>query len=167
VALKSLGTVEMEAGNLERAAQVPQEALARDQQEGDLRGVANAQQVLAWVSLRAGRAREARGLQSGMVDYVVSCGDTEFLATTLETSACIAAELGEGPRAARLLGAVEALRQEAGIPVPQPDAALFERFLAPARAAIARRVWDAELAAGRALTQQQAATLLISPMPGT
>ena len=166
-ALMNLGVVEMEAGNLERATQVLHEALALARQEGDLRGAAIAQDSLAWVSLRAGRAREARDLLSGMVDYVVSCGDTEFLAEALETSACIAAELGEGLRAARLAGAAETLRQKTGIPVPQPDAALFERFLAPARAAIARQAWDAELAVGRALTQQQAAALLVSPMPTT
>jgi predicted ATPase/class 3 adenylate cyclase len=167
VALMNLGVVEMEAGNLERATQVLQEALALDRKEGDLRSVANAHQVLAWVSLRAGRAREARDQLSGTLDYAVSCGDPEFLAETLETSACTAAELGEGLRAARLAGAAEALRQKAGIPVPQPDAALLERFLAPARATIARQAWDAELAAGRALTQQQAAALLSSPMPST
>jgi hypothetical protein len=42
---------------------------------------------------------------------------------------------------------------------------LLERFLAPARAALAPEQWDAELAAGRALSQQQAATLLTSPSP--
>jgi hypothetical protein len=119
------------------------------------------------VSLRAGRAREARDLQSGMLDYVVSCGDPEFLATTLETAACITAELGEGLRAARLAGAAEAIRHKSGTPIPQPEAALLERFLAPARAATAHQAWDAELAAGRALTQQQAATLLVSPIPST
>jgi predicted ATPase/class 3 adenylate cyclase len=165
--LMNLGLVETVAGNLERATQVLQEALALARKEGDLRGAAIAQDSLAWVSLRAGRAREARDLQSGMVDYVVRCGDTEFLAETLETSACIAAELGEGLRAARLTGAADAIRQKIGIPIPQPEAVQIERFLAPARAAIARQGWDAELAAGRALTQQQAAALLISPTPGT
>ena len=166
-ALMNLGVVEMGAGNLERASQVLQEALALARQEGDLQGVAVAQDSLAWVSLRAGRAGEARDQLSGMVDYAVSCGDTEILAAALETSACIAAELGEGLRAARLTGAAEALRQKAGTPVPQPDMAVLERFLAPARATIARQAWDAELAAGRALTQQQAAALLASPTPGT
>jgi predicted ATPase/class 3 adenylate cyclase len=167
VALSNLGGVESDAGNFDRATQLLQEALARDRKEGDLRGVAIGQDGLAWVSLRAGRAREARDLQSGMLDYVVSCGDPEFLATTLETAACITAELGEGLRAARLAGAAEAIRHKAGTPIPQPEAALLERFLAPARATIARQAWDAELAAGRALTQQQAATLLVSPIPST
>jgi predicted ATPase/class 3 adenylate cyclase len=166
-ALMNLGVVEMGAGNLERATQVLQEALALGRQEGDLQGVAIAQQVLAWVSLRAGRAGEARDQLSGMVDYAVSCGDTEILAAALETSACIAAELGEGLRAARLTGAAEALRQKGGTPVPQPVMAVLERFLAPARAAVARQAWDAGLAAGRALSQLQAAALLASPMTST
>lgn len=101
----------------------------------------------------------------GMVDYVVSCGDPELLATTLEMSACSAAQLGEGLRAARLTGAAEAIRQKLGIPIKQPDATVIEGFLAPARAAIAPQEWDAELAAGRALTQQQAAALFASPIP--
>ena len=44
----------------------------------------------------------------------------------------------------------------------QPE--LLEQFLAPARATIAPEQWDAALAAGRALTQQQAAALLASPL---
>lgn len=49
------------------------------------------------------------------------------------------------------------------MPIPDLDAALLERFLAPARAMTARDAWDAELAAGRALTEEQAITLLVSP----
>jgi hypothetical protein len=44
-------------------------------------------------------------------------------------------------------------------PIP---AGLLEQFLAPARTGIGPEAWDAELAAGRALTQQQAITLLLS-----
>jgi hypothetical protein len=95
--------------------------------------------------------------QRALAGYVVSCGDPELLATTLEMSAANA-QLGEARRAARLTGAVQAVRHKTGIPVKQPE--LLERFLAPARAAIAPEQWDAELAAGRALTQQQAAALL-------
>ena len=38
-------------------------------------------------------------------DYVASCGNTDILIESLELSACVAAELGDGPRAARLAGA--------------------------------------------------------------
>jgi tetratricopeptide (TPR) repeat protein len=159
-ALTNLGQAESDAGNFDRATQVLQEALAVDRKQGDILGVAIDQQSLAGVSLRAGRAREARDQLSGMVDYVASCGDPELLASTLELAAAATADLGEGLRAARLTGAAEAVRQKTGIPIKQPE--LLERFLAPARARIAPEEWGDELAAGRALSQQQAAMLLVS-----
>jgi predicted ATPase/class 3 adenylate cyclase len=163
VRLANLGNLEIEAGNLERAAQVLQEALALYREEGYPLGVANAQQALATASLLSGRAAEARDLLSRTFDYVASSGDPELLVNILEPSACVAAELGDHRRAALLAGAAEGIRDAAGMPMPQPDLALLERFLGPARATIPRAAWDAELAAGRALTREQAVTLLVSP----
>jgi predicted ATPase len=162
-ALTNLGQLEADARNFDRATQVLQEALAIDQAQGDMLGVAIDQQSLAGVSLRAGRAREARDLLSSMAGYVVSSGDPELLATTLEMCALNAAQFGEALRAARFIGAAQGIQQKTAITVKQPE--MLEEFLAPARAAIAPEQWDAELAAGRALTQQQAATLLVPPSP--
>jgi len=136
-ALTNLGQLESDADNFDRATQVLQEALAIDRKQGDMHGVAIDQQSLAGVALRAGRAREARDLLAGLADYIVSCGDPELLATTLEMSAANAAQLGQALRAARLTGAVEAVRQKTGIPIKQRDVVVLERFLAPARAALA------------------------------
>ena len=162
IALTTLGQVESAAGGYDRAAQLLHQALALHRKLGDSEGVAIAQQSLAVVGLHTGRIEEARDLLMSTLDYVTGSGDTEFLADTLELSGCIAAGLGDCPRAARLAGAAEALRQQVGIPRSVYDEALLERFLAPARAATQPGVWDAELAAGRALTQQQAAELLRS-----
>jgi predicted ATPase len=164
-ALTNLGQLEAAAGNFDRATQVLQEALAIDTKQGDILGVALDQQSLAGVHLRAGRAADARDLLAAMADYVVSCGDPELLATTLEMCAANAAQLGEGLRAPRLVGAAEAIRRKTGIPIKQPE--MLEEFLAPVRATTAPAEWDAALAAGRALTQQQAAALLASPVPST
>jgi len=82
------------------------------------------------------------------------------LATTLELSACIAASRGTNLRAARLAGAAETIREQAGIPRLAEDTDLLEQFLAPARASTAPESWDSELAIGRALSQQDAAALL-------
>ncbi|MGO8956869.1 MAG: ATP-binding protein [Streptosporangiaceae bacterium] len=158
--LVNLGNVEIDAGNLDHASRVLQEALTLHHQQGNVVGIANSQLSLATVSLRAGRAAEARDLLSRTFDYVASSSDPEFLAQTLEAFACITAELGECLRAARLAGAAEAIRQKAGMPIPEPSSVLLERFLGPARAIIPRVAWDAELAAGRALTQEQAVALL-------
>jgi hypothetical protein len=43
------------------------------------------------------------------------------------------------------------------------EAAMVEEHLAPARAVVMPDEWRAELAAGRALTQQEALTALLSP----
>ena len=138
-----------------------QEALSLDRTNGDLLGVAIDQQALAVTSLHAGRGGEAHQLLSATIDYVVSSGDTEFLANTLELAAGVAAQLADAPRAARLAGAAEGVRQRASLPIPVRDAAILQTFLAPARASLPRRAWDAELTAGRALNQQQAAELLV------
>ena len=165
VALGNLGAVETLADNLERAEHVLQEALTINSKQGNAFGVVLGQQSLTLVSLRAGRLREASERLSATFDYVVHSGNINALVTSIELSACIAAELGDGMRAARLVGAAETIRHEAGMPIWQPDLAILERFVAPARAATARQAWDAELAAGRALTQQEAVTLLLSPSP--
>jgi len=160
VALSNLGQVESGAGNFDRATQVLQQALALDQKEGDVFGVAVDQQSLAMVLLRAGRPHQARDMLSRALDYVVSSGDPDFVANVMELAACIMAQLGDGPRAARLVGAAETIRQKAGLLIAPSDAILLEQFLAPARAATDPQEWAAELAAGAALTQAQAVTLL-------
>lgn len=161
-ALTNLGQVEGNAGNYDRATQLLHEALALDHKQGDLQGEAVDQQSLAEIGLRTGQIQQARAQLAGMLGYATGSGDTEFLAYTLELAACIAAAGGDGPQAARLTGAADGLRQQLGIPRPAKDQALLERFLAPAAAATASSAWHAELAAGQALTQQQAAELLRS-----
>jgi predicted ATPase/class 3 adenylate cyclase len=167
IALTNLAMLEDEAGNLGRAAHLIRESLTLDRKRGDMFVAVRHQQALASVSLHAGRVLEASTLLTETSDYVASSGNTIFLATALELSACVAAELGDGLRAARLIGAAEAVRHKAGTPPYQSEVAFFERYLAPARAAINRGTWDAELAAGRALTHDQAVTLLKSPAPSS
>ena len=110
-ALTNLGQAECEAGNLDRAARVLREALALDQKQGDAWAAVIDQQSLAVVSLRAGRALEASDMVSATFGYLAGSGDIGILISAFELSACIAAELGDGVRAARLTGAAEAARQ--------------------------------------------------------
>jgi predicted transcriptional regulator len=98
-----------------------------------------------------------------MFDYVASCGDAVLLATTLEMAAAMLAQLGESLRAARLTGAAQGIRQRVGVPIQEPE--MLEGFLAPARATVAPEEWLAELAAGRGVTQPEAAALLVASGP--
>ena len=158
--------MEATAGNYGQATQLLHEALVLDQKQGDLQGQAVDQQSLAEINLHTGQIKEAQVLLRDMLDYATGSGDTEFLAYTLELAACIAAGLGDCPRAARFAGAADGLRQKLGIPRPAKDEALLEGFLVSAQAATLASVWDAELTAGRALTQPQAAALLRSAAQG-
>ena len=163
--LTNLGQLESAAGDFDRATQALREALTLDSEQGDLLGVALDQQSLALVSLRAVRPSEARELLSGTFDYVASSGNTSLLANILELSAAITAELDDPLPAARLAGAAEGVRQRSGTLRTDREAARMERYLTPARTAVAAQAWAAELAAGQALTQQEAVTLLLSPSP--
>jgi predicted ATPase/Tfp pilus assembly protein PilF len=161
-ALSNLGLTEAIADDFDRATEVLQEAVALDEKLGDQLGLVYDTHGLTMISLRAGRTEEARDLLSARLDFVASAGDSDILASTLELAACIAAGLGEPPRAARLAGAAEAVRQIAGMPIAEHDAKLLEGFLAPACATTTGAEWDAEYGAGRALSQEQAATLLLT-----
>jgi len=163
-ALSNLGATELAAANFDRATQLLQESLALSRKLGNLEREALIQLWLAAISLRAGRTSEAHDLLCSSFGYIVSSGDIPQLAHTMEVAATIVAELDE-LRAARLTGAAQAIRQRLGAPITPIPAGLLEQFLAPARANIAPDQWDAELAAGRALTQQQAITLLLSLKP--
>jgi hypothetical protein len=158
----NLGQVETTAGNLGRAARLLEEALALHQKLGDVMRVAIIQLSLALNRLFSGRVREAKELLSSTLGYITSSGHTLFLIDALELSAAIAAQLGHCRRAARLTGAAETMRHKAGMPAPQSDADILEHFLAPARAATAPEDWNAELTAGRTVTEQEAVELLRS-----
>jgi len=161
-ALTNLGQTELFANHLDLAMERLREALALNRKHGNSMGATVDLTSLAYCHLLTGHPLEARDLLSGAFDYLASSGDAEAAADVLELAACIAAELGEGPRAARLAGAASALRELAGMPIPPEDAEALEGYLARARAATAPGEWETALAAGRALTQEQAIALLIS-----
>jgi predicted ATPase/class 3 adenylate cyclase len=161
-ALENLGQLESAAGHFDRAGEVLREALALEIEHGDLFGMTVARHSLALVSLRAGRPAEARDLLCGIFDHIASSGNTALLINTLEVAAVIVGQLGDPLRAARMAGAAEAIRQESGMLMTEPEAAMLQEYLAPARAAVSPQEWDAALAAGRTLTQTEAVTVMRS-----
>jgi tetratricopeptide (TPR) repeat protein len=158
-ALTNLAQVESAAGDFGSATQLLEEALEVNAARGDTLGAAIARQSLAVISLRADRAEEARQLLLEILPDVASSGDAEFLATTLELFAAVCARTGDQRRAAQLAGATQTIRGLAEMPIPEPDAAFLETFLAPAAAALGPQAWAQELAAGQALSLDEAIEL--------
>jgi len=160
--LVNLAQLESAAGNLDRAAELAREALERDRARGDLFGAAIDQHTLALIYLRADRAAEARGALAEIIDYIASSGNTSMLINSVELAAAISAGLGAALPAARLAGAAETLREESSMRISDQELALIEALLAPVRSTVTADSWDAELAAGRALGQQEATVLMSS-----
>jgi non-specific serine/threonine protein kinase len=95
-------------------------------------------------------------------------GDKQGLAEGLEGMAYAAAGQGQAARAARLFGAVEALREALGAPIFPCDRADHERHAAMARRALGEGAFDAARAAGRALPLDDAVAYALSaedPVP--
>jgi predicted ATPase/DNA-binding SARP family transcriptional activator len=88
---------------------------------------------------------------------------TASTATWLEGLSAIAVADGRPERAARLLGAADALRQAAGAPLPAHEAADRNDAVAGASAALGEDAFRAAFAAGRALPLPAAARLAASP----
>ena len=103
VVLNNLAWVASEQGDLDGAAALCQEALARNRAVGDTRGVALALNNHAWVAMYRGVFREARELHLESLALRRRIGDRRGVAFTLSNLAYAEAWLGDYDRSAALL----------------------------------------------------------------
>jgi DNA-binding SARP family transcriptional activator len=100
----------------------------------------------------------ARGFAEGIVPSQES-GDRGNIAHILEALGMVAGARGETLRAARLLGASEALISAIGLrghPYYRPDRALYERITARVGVTLGEAAFEAALDEGRAMSPEQA-----------
>jgi tetratricopeptide (TPR) repeat protein len=142
--LEMLGEIAQEQGEYERAAALFRQALEIARASEDAYGIAD-----CLVDLGKMAGRQVRGERSA---GGAGLGNT-------------AAEKRLAERAARLLGAVEALREAIGRPRSPGDCAGEERPVAAARAALGEEAFAAAWAAGRALTIEQAVAEAMEEAP--
>jgi hypothetical protein len=81
----------------------------------------------------------------------VDLGDLELTINVIELFASIFAGLDDARRAARMLGAAQAMRAQAELPIPLVDAAMLERQISRVRPTDGTE-WDDDLRTGAALT---------------
>jgi hypothetical protein len=92
-------------------------------------------------------------------------GDQLGAAECLEGLAAIAAGTGEPARVARLLGAVEALREAMGTPQPPVERLDHEATVAATRAALGAAAFAAAWSEGQALTPEEAVAYALADEP--
>ena len=110
------------------------------------------------VARRCGDLARAMELHREALERKATLGARRQIAITLEDLACLAAAEGRGERAARLLGAAQALRAAIGSPRPIPEQHAVEQATAGGRAALGEEGWAVAFAAGLALPLEAAIT---------
>jgi non-specific serine/threonine protein kinase len=150
-ALLNLGRVAAALGEIERARSLLAEARAIAQASGG-------NWDLALIDLYLGRLAHGRGdLECAHRHYLETLLlirdplDPTLVARSLEGLAGIAAAWGTPARGARLLGAAETLRAEAGQPMISEDFPTFDDARAAGRRLLAKEVYEEAVATGRTL----------------
>jgi len=155
-ALLGLGIIPHLQADYGRAAALYTEGLALFRELGDAFGIGNQLANLANVARDLSDFTEATRLHRESLEVRRTIRDRPGLAECFEGLAVCAAAEGQPHRAARLLGAAEALREAIGRPVEQADRAAHDRVVPAVRAALGEDVFVAAWAEGQALPLEEA-----------
>jgi predicted ATPase/class 3 adenylate cyclase len=132
-------------------------------QIGDSRSVLAARSDMAHALRRGSRLDEAEALYRQTLPGWVHFGNRGAVANQLENVAYVAIERGRHERAARLLGAAEAIRADAAAPMAAEEEPELVAYLERLRQAGDAAPMDAAWAAGRSLSMSEAVALVGSP----
>jgi tetratricopeptide (TPR) repeat protein len=153
--LTALARVEAHAHNFTQSSDLDSAATAI---ASEAAGLANpsltTRHNAAWILERMGRLEEARQQILELIPDVIRLGYPELLLSVAENYATVLAELGHSQEAARLLGAVDAMRERLGAPRHRGRVVEHDALVARARAAVPA-TWDREYLAGRSMAVEE------------
>jgi len=165
--LMHLGLLALAQEDYRQAQQLGEECLEACQQVGDIFYPSMALRVLGETALAQGEYSRARTLLKESVVHGRNIRHRRAIAFALTAFAGAVAgdrePLADDVRAAaRIWGAVEALREEVGIFLPAAEHKRYERALVHARASLVSEAWAAAWAEGRAMSLEQAVAFALS-----
>jgi predicted ATPase/class 3 adenylate cyclase len=158
MALWGLGWVAFRQGKIALARSLLEEASANYQSEeepADLESKAWALAHLARVVAFEGDYARARALYEQCLAIVKQVSNKRWTPFYLEGLAAVVAAQGELPRAARLWGTAEALREGMGTPIPPAYRADYKRSVTSARTQLGEQAFAAAWVEGRSMTLDQ------------
>jgi tetratricopeptide (TPR) repeat protein len=147
--LTNLAALELDSHRPSRAIEFLVEAEEIDRQLGDTWGIVVDQVNRAGALIEIGRADQALALLGSIADDALALADTDVTATVIELCAICLGLAGDPQRCAQLCGTAAALREQAELPLSQPDAAFYERHLEQPRRTLGPGAWQASSAEGR------------------
>ncbi len=149
-ALSNLATLKSEAGQHDRAIELLHEARALDAECGDAWALGVDDVNLAGLLLAGGRLDEAHQQLRRHAAAAVALGDPALTADVIGLFCSVFAERGDAERAARLLGAVESLRQQAELPMTTAETLALAGSVDKVRALPTAECWEANVSTGSA-----------------
>jgi predicted ATPase/DNA-binding SARP family transcriptional activator/class 3 adenylate cyclase len=157
VSLENLGHLERERGNAARAAEHHTEALALRRELDHKQGIAVSLNNLGALRLEQGDPAGAKECFRESLALLREIPEPRSTAECLAGLAGAAAAEGRHPQAARLLGAVAALRERSGITPTPEETGIEEQAARSAQAALGEDAYSAAWEHGRRMAPDQVA----------
>jgi predicted ATPase len=155
--LAHMATVPLRRGDYQRTAELAEEALALARRGGDRQAINVALHLLARVAWATGEHGRAARYWRESLTMASELTNTVEAAYCMQGLAAVAASKDEPLLATRLLGAAEALLEDAGLILYAHASDEFhQRAAVAAREMLGERGWEEAHAEGRAMTFQQA-----------
>ena len=154
--LSNQGILAIDVGEPSLAIQLFDRAAAVDRELGDSWGEACDRVNLAAARLRAGQIDRADQELRNVAQSAMAVNDIDLTIGLIELLAMVRAEDGDVETSARLCGTADAMREQANLPRPAPDAAHLDRSLAKSRGTVGEDLWSSYVSEGRALSAEDA-----------
>jgi non-specific serine/threonine protein kinase len=148
----TLGLWALYAGDDAQAQRWLAEVLTHDSRSGDKDGTAATKRILGYALVNLGQCAEAAGMIRESLVVSRAMGDRQAVAAGVAAFAALALGRGDPRRAARLLGASEAITAAIHMPLIYWDVDQVRRNVAVLRARLDEATLNVEWAAGRAMT---------------
>jgi predicted ATPase/DNA-binding XRE family transcriptional regulator len=166
--LDTLGAIALVEGEAEQARRLLTESLARCRVAGDQLTLAYVLELLAQALTQLGQGAPARTYLEESLKIRRAYGNDASIAACLEGLAELAARegmaMGAG-RTAYLLGAAEAMRERAGVPLPPLERAAVAKAVNAARLGLNAEAYAAAWTAGRRIPVQEAVRYALGEVP--
>jgi predicted ATPase len=153
--LSNLGVLHVHRGDPQRAAQFLEEALELDIAAGDEWGAAVTRNNLANAYLANGEVDRSVAMVTLGMEGCYKVEEYEGLCDAFETTALLAFEQGDAPRAARLFGAGQNLRDRIAIDPTMLDSKWIEAGTEKVRGALGREAFESLHSEGAQMTLEQ------------
>ena len=165
VSLRELGVLTAEGGDVGRANELLDESERLAREHGDDSALAAILVNRSRLALEARDHESAASLATGAVELYSRYGTTAGVADGVDVLALAAEADGRPDRAARLIGAAEALRDAAGIPLEAAGAGDLADAIRRTSLLLGDAAFAAARAEGRALSVDEAVALAVADEP--